>query len=131
MKLFKNFVLFAASFALCGCAASVNAGTIKANLEGKGYQVSLIDGKDTAISIEGVTQPEGLTNSLQAVKVPEAILAFFFDNIDHASSWFEANATKLVGNRGPSGALLEKAGQKNNCVYLATQTAFADSGIGD
>ena len=130
MTKLKTIALLASSVALCACAASV-----KSNLEGKNYTVARVDvtqGGEFVSPISGLTAPTGLTDFLTAIKVSssgaEAFIGFFFDNIDHASAWFDANSASIVGNRW-NGAELGKVGSNNNLVYMATATAYTDAGL--
>lgn len=133
MKSFKLhfFALAAAAAMLTGCMeGSVDAAGIKNNLSSAGYSVKFVEAKDyqTPEAFDEITTPANLTYYVEAAK-PEkdGMFAWFFTNISAAETWWEANTVNLVGKSIQGNEL--KAGQQNNCVYVATAAAKTASKI--
>ena len=114
-------VLSVFSFASCDLFKSIELDETKANLEAAGYTVTVISGEDyvqrddafpTIISSE-------LSDYLYAVKGDEQIKIFFFYSTDDASD----NYDFMQDND------LNRKGQNNNVVYLATSQAAKDAKV--
>ena len=113
-------VIATVSFAGCNLFKSISLDEAKANLEGAGYTVTVMTGKEFVESDrETYTIMESeLENYLYAVKGSDEIHMFFFYTINDA----ERNYDFISDSK-----LLE--GQKNEVVYLATKQARKDAKV--
>ena len=118
---FTILAISVVSLVSCDLFKSIELDETKANLEAAGYTVTVMSGLEyvqrddafpTIISSE-------LSDYLYAVKGDEQIKIFFFYSIDDASD----NYDFMQDND------LNRKGQNNNVVYLATSQAAKDAKV--
>jgi len=107
-------------FAGCNLFKSITLDEAKANLEGAGYEVTVMTGEEFVNSDNEtytITAAE-LEHYLYAVKGDDVIRMYFFVSVDAASDNYDfMSDSKLLG------------GQSNSVVYFATKQARKDAQV--
>ena len=126
-KLFATLFL-AASLGVSACAASsMSSGTMKANLEGKGYAVYVLDKETAKKQYSSLNFVVDINDALNSSKGKEVLLAFFCANADDASKFITENISILYHSVENYGA--PKVGAHNNVAYAGTYQIAADAGL--
>ena len=125
MHLFRKIaVTTLAALALVSCGeASESAGSVKSTLEGKGYTANVYSAEQykTLSTAQVFTEAKNLKEHLTAAKAntKEAFFAWFFTDINSASTWFDANVSTFARIYAESDLAV---GTKNNVAYFGSKT---------
>ena len=133
MKKLLASLLLASSLCLVGCSSTETSGSAKSKLESSGYSATIYNAADSKTRYESYFNFAGtnLVDSVVALKGEgdnrDYFLAFYFSNIDEASSFLDTNYVALLraaeNNIGKN--LKATAGAKNNAVYSASTVSFS------
>jgi len=127
MHAFRKIAVTAlAALALTSCMmeGSESAGAVKATLEGKGYSAQVYSAEQYKAlpTAQVFTEAKNLKEHLSAAKTDskEAFFAWFFTDINSASTWFDANVATFSRIYAEGDLAV---GTRNNVAYCGSKTA--------